>query len=1268
MKKVLSLIILTAFLLSILVSISSFTIKAQTSEVQPIIVKGYKVIGILPSNAVVQVYIYIPLRNTDLLQSLVMELSTPGSPLYHKFLTYEQVKNLFLPVNEYYRVINYLQRYNLSVVASSLYSSLVVQGTVSEFEKALGLKFLLLSNNSEEYYTGVGSVSLPGIFVVATNYTVLLFSKPQFLITQKQVENIAKEAENFTEILAGYNLPQLSIAYNASVLYKHGYYGNGTNIGIIDFYGDPDILQQIAYFDRLYNLPPAKINIVPIGPYEPNLGIISEWAIEESLDVEAVHSIAPYANITIYNPSIGDLATIIGYIDQQNKVDVVSMSFGIPESEIEYYSSLLLPMIVQTEYYFMIGSLEGITFVASSGDGGGELYSFAQPLADTSYPAVSPFVTAVGGTTTYLSDNSSIQEAWSCSPGGGGSTGGVSILFPKPWYQSNLNEPFSFLNGRMTPDIALNANIYPGVYVILPGNFSILVGGTSESTQLFAGLLSLLISKFHDRLGLLNPTIYYLAQNYYNKAFYPITFGYNLPWIAKYGYNLVTGWGAPNIGYWSALLSNISPRPTLGINISVSPSLSEYFDGNKIQVIANISYKGSPITNGKFYAIIESLNNEHVYPLHFNGTSWIANITLSNVSGLVYVIVNGSYNGIEGINLISIFVGYLFTITQAFQYIVNNTTITSFTGCIFYLNGSLATNVKSFPINLYYYNPLTNEYVYETNVNMTLAVTSSRIFFFYQWEGETNYTLQYTATLITGGGQVYGYLPVFLGINSVGSYILSPVLASPITVSPNESILIEDLGLSLDYALFDGYNVSASLISPNGTIISSVILSSQYELIPPYLYITVPIGYLYVPPNTRPGYYTIYLNVTEMMNNKSVNVGYEGFQIYVSPYEVTPTVKVTNYAFQGQNVTFYANITYPNGSEVNYGIFTALVFPKQIAGEYSSLSQSLSVSQVMLTYNPKLNEWEGSVVLPSVNDLGNLTYLNSGYYTGEFQVYVEGLSYNGIPTNTALSNAKSFVVLPYTLIQNQNLDSIIPVNSVLENDNITYNGTLENVIMLGLNRLHGNVNLINDNVSGKLIIYDSNITIVGGFINNITAVNSTLNIISSTLDSINLINSRVHLISSKVLKVSPQLPTINLITPQGNYTGVINVTANVIGINISNVTFYLNGFPIYTSHRNGTITFQLDTAKYPDGNYQLTVIAYQTDGLYASYTLNLNFYNNLYEVKSAITTLSSNISNVSNYVAILSSKAMMDEIIGIVGIVIGIVAIIIAVLLTRRKK
>ncbi|TRM91917.1 peptidase S53 [Sulfolobus sp. A20-N-G8] len=1057
-------------------------------------------------------------------------------------------------------------------------------------------------------------------------------------------------------------------------MYRQGYYGNGTNIGIIDFYGDPERLQQIAYFDRLYNLPPAKINIVPIGPYEPNLGIISGWAIEESLDVEAVHSMAPYANITIYNPSVGDLATIIGYVDQQNKVDVVSMSFGISESEIEYYSSFLLPMIIQTEYYFMIGSLEGITFVASSGDGGGELYSFAQPLADTSYPAVSPFVTSVGGTTTYLSDNSSIQEAWSCSPGGGGSTGGVSVLFPKPWYQGNLSEPFSSINGRMTPDIALNANIYPGVYVVLPGNSSILVGGTSESSQLFAGLLSLLISKFHNRLGLLNPSIYYLAQKYYNKAFYPITFGYNSPWIAKYGYNLVTGWGAPNIGYWSILLSNISSRPALEINISVSPPLSNYFDGNKIQVIANISYKGNSITNGTFYAIIESLNSEEVYPLHFNGTSWIGNITLNNVSGIVYVIVNGSYNGIEGVNLISIFVGYLFTITQAYQYNVNNTTITSFTGCIFYLNGSLATNVKSFPINLYYYNPLTNKYVYETNVNMTLALIRSRTFFFnlYQWEGETNYTLQYTATLITGRGQVYGYLPVFLGINSVGSYILSPVLASPITVSPNESILIEDLGLSLDYVLLGGYNVSASLISPNGKIISSVMLSSQYELIPPYLYITVPIGYLYVPPNTKPGYYTIYLNVTGMINNESILVGYEGFQIYVAPYEVMPIVKITNYAFQGQNVTFYANITYPNGSEVNYGIFTALVFPKQVAGDYSSLSQSLSVSQVMLTYNPKLNEWEGSVILPSINDLGNLTYLNSGYYTGDFQVYVEGLSYNGIPTTTALSNAKSFVVLPYTLIENQNLDSIIPVNSVLENDNITYNGTLENVIMLGLNRLHGNVNLIDDNISGKLIIYDSNITMIGGFINNITAVNSTLNIISSTLYSINLINSKVHLISSKVIKVSPQLPTISLTTPQGNYTGVINVTANVVGINIDNVTFYLNGVPIYTSRTNGTITFQLDTSKYPDGNYKLTVIAYQTDGLYASYTININFYNNLKEVKSDITTLSSNISNVSNeldnYVTILSSKAMMDEIIGIIGIVVGIVAIIIAVLLTRRRK
>jgi len=132
----------------------------------------------------------------------------------------------------------------------------------------------------------------------------------------------------------------------------------------------------------------------------------------------------------------------------------------------------------------------------------------------------------------------------------GGSTGGVSIIEPKPWYQWGLPTPSTYPNGKLIPEISANANVYPGIYIVLPSNTTGITGGTSEASPLTAGVLATIESYTHHRIGLLNPILTYMAENYYGKVIEPITFGYNIPWVATYGYNLVTGYGTINAGYF----------------------------------------------------------------------------------------------------------------------------------------------------------------------------------------------------------------------------------------------------------------------------------------------------------------------------------------------------------------------------------------------------------------------------------------------------------------------------------------------------------------------------------------------------------------------------------------------------------------------------------------------------------------------------------------------------------------------------------------------
>ena len=155
------------------------------------------------------------------------------------------------------------------------------------------------------------------------------------------------------------------------------------------------------------------------------------------------------------------------------------------------------------------------------------------PAGNLETPDDSPFVTSVGGTQTYFytqpnGTETFAQTAWSSigyvpngvNAGGGG--GGVSFVEPKPWYQQSQQTPPSYPNGRMEPDLSLQAGGDPGTYIVDSGSI-ISVGGTSESVQLLSGLLTLVAQYAGGPLGLINPFLYNLGNNAasYPKAFTP---------------------------------------------------------------------------------------------------------------------------------------------------------------------------------------------------------------------------------------------------------------------------------------------------------------------------------------------------------------------------------------------------------------------------------------------------------------------------------------------------------------------------------------------------------------------------------------------------------------------------------------------------------------------------------------------------------------------------------------------------------------------------
>ena len=339
-----------------------------------------------------------------------------------------------------------------------------------------------------------------------------------------------------------YYLPsQITSAYDFKWAYQNNIKGNGTTIGIVDAYGDPSITYDLGAFDNITGLPPANLKII----YEsgsPGSSFNNSWAIETATDVEWAHAMAPYAKIVLMladSSSFSSMQKTIEYAVSHKISDILSFSWGSPESGVSNSTLNSFNMVLQ-------GANEaGMTVFAASGDYGA--YDQTNQLT-VNFPASSPYVTSVGGTSLYDNSGTFSQTAWGGILNGKsyGSGGGYSSYFSKPYWQSapSIN---SSMTQRGMPDVALVGDNDTGVLIISEGK-SYKVGGTSIATPMWAAIGSLLDQYNKRDLGQINPLFYQISRtSEYSSAFTQITSGGNGYYSAHSGWNPVTGLGTPNV-------------------------------------------------------------------------------------------------------------------------------------------------------------------------------------------------------------------------------------------------------------------------------------------------------------------------------------------------------------------------------------------------------------------------------------------------------------------------------------------------------------------------------------------------------------------------------------------------------------------------------------------------------------------------------------------------------------------------------------------------
>jgi subtilase family serine protease len=353
--------------------------------------------------------------------------------------------------------------------------------------------------------------------------------------------------------LCGYTPPQMRSAYDIAGEVASGDDGSGVTVAIVDAYTSPTLLSDAQrYFklnDPTHPLTSSQFSeIVPSSYNEIHACGANGWFGEQSLDLEAVHSMAPGANILYVggknceNGLLDSLRTII----DGSLAQVITDSWGDDAGDVVDSASDRAAY----DHLFMMADATGISVMFSAGDDGDEYTTVGFVAAD--YPPSSPYITAVGGTSLQVgSTGARVGElGWSTArsvlcttdlvgeePGcsartlhtwlptaydyGGG--GGVSVHYAEPAYQvpvvpaalADLNKATTGEANRVVPDISMDADPTTG---FLEGETQTFpdgvhygqyrIGGTSLSSPLFAGVVADADQAAGGSLGFLNPALY----------------------------------------------------------------------------------------------------------------------------------------------------------------------------------------------------------------------------------------------------------------------------------------------------------------------------------------------------------------------------------------------------------------------------------------------------------------------------------------------------------------------------------------------------------------------------------------------------------------------------------------------------------------------------------------------------------------------------------------------------------------------------------------
>jgi subtilase family serine protease len=529
-------------------------------------------VGSVPDSVQHTFWVYLSMRNSKALDAAIAAATNPASAGYGQYLTPDQFRARYAPTDADVAAVRaYLKQSGFTVSGDRPDNNRWVKasGTTAQVEQAFKTQLRTYQHRGKTLQAPNGDLSIarsissriagiagldgsdrlmkPDIadappapaFVNAPPCSTYWGEKTATGDMSPDGQTIPPAFDSAQPYApCGYTPNQLQGAYGTKAAVAGGLDGGGQTVAIVDAFASPTIAQDANQYATTHGQPPVDLRqVLPTDvsndPDEIENCDPQGWYGEESLDVEAVHAMAPGAHqLYVGGEDCFDESLIeaVNKIVDGNLAQIVTNSYG---NGGEGEDAALLQAWNDT---FRQAALEGIGMYFSSGDSGDEVANLGYASPD--FPASHPLVTAVGGTSLGVGKNDNYlfqtgwgtatttltKGAWVPDPPGDylyGAGGGTSRVFAEPDYQKpvvpkKLAKAQGGKPARVVPDVSLVGDPNTGMLVGQTQTFpdgtvkysEYRLGGTSLSSPLMAGMMALADQRAGGRHGFANPALY----------------------------------------------------------------------------------------------------------------------------------------------------------------------------------------------------------------------------------------------------------------------------------------------------------------------------------------------------------------------------------------------------------------------------------------------------------------------------------------------------------------------------------------------------------------------------------------------------------------------------------------------------------------------------------------------------------------------------------------------------------------------------------------